>query len=132
MTFGAAHAVAGADDTIAAEATMPGRGALAVIRVSGQRCHQVCRQVIRSWPAAPRVARLSRLSRADGTLLDTSIVVRYDSPASFTGEDAVEITTHGGSTVPATVLAALIEAGARLAAPGEFTRRGVLNGKLDL
>lgn len=132
MTLGAASAIAGVDDTIAAEATMPGRGALAVIRVSGPRCHDVCQRVVRSWPTAPRVATLSSLRDVHGTLLDTGIVVRYDSPASFTGEDAIEITTHGGVTVPATVLAALIEAGARVALPGEFTRRGVLNGKLDL
>lgn len=132
MTLEAATAVAGVDDTIAAEATVAGRGALAVIRVSGPRCHDICRRVVQSWPSAPRVATLSGLRDASGTLLDTAIVVRYDSPASFTGEDLIEITTHGGVTVPATVLAAVIEAGARLATPGEFTRRGVLNGKLDL
>jgi tRNA modification GTPase len=132
MTLDAATAIAGVGDTIVAEATIPGRAALAVIRVSGPGCHAVCRRVVRSWPAAPRIATLSRLYNADGTQLDVGIVVRYDGPASFTGEDAAEITTHGGVTVPATVLAALIEAGARVALPGEFTRRGVLNGKLDV
>src|SRR5438046_2925263 len=102
MSLGAATAVAGVDDTIVAEATMPGRAALAVIRVSGPRCHDVCRRVVHSWPTARRVATLSSLRDAQGTLLDTGIVVRYDSPASFTGEDAVEITTHGGTIVPAT------------------------------
>jgi tRNA modification GTPase len=132
MTLDAATAIAGVDDTIVAEATMPGRAALAVIRVSGPGSHDICRRVVHSWPTAPRVATLSRLYNADSTQLDVGIVVRYDGPASFTGEDAVEITTHGGVTVPATVVAALIEAGARVAQPGEFTRRGVLNGKLDV
>ncbi len=132
ITLGAATAIAGVDDTIVAEATMPGRAALAVIRVSGPGCHATCQRLVQSWPATPRVATLSSLHDASGAELDQAIVVRYDGPASFTGEDAVEITTHGGVTVPATVLAALIQAGARLAQPGEFTRRAVLNGKLDV
>jgi tRNA modification GTPase len=65
-------------------------------------------------------------------MLDQAVVVRYDAPASFTGEDAVELSTHGGSTVPTTIVAALIAAGAREATPGEFTRRAVLNGRMDL
>jgi tRNA modification GTPase len=132
MTLRAASAIAGVDDTIVAEATAPGRGALAVIRVSGPRCHEVCRAVVMTWPAAPRLATLSDLRDARQVLLDGAIVVRYDNPASFTGEDSVEITTHGGATVPATVLSAFIAAGARLAQPGEFTRRALLNGKMDL
>jgi tRNA modification GTPase len=75
---------------------------------------------------------LSHLRDDAGNTLDEAVAVRYDAPASFTGEDAVELSTHGGSTVPATIVAALIAAGARLATPGEFTRRAVLNGKLDL
>jgi tRNA modification GTPase len=64
--------------------------------------------------------------------VDQAIVIRYDSPASFTGDDAVEIITHGGSVVPTTVVAAFVSRGARPARPGEFTRRAVLNGKLDI
>src|SRR5438094_10573732 len=101
MPFEAATAVAGAGDTIAAEATVTGRGALAVIRVSGPRCHDICGRIVHPWPTVPRVATLSGLRDANGMLLDRAIVVRYDSPASFTGEDAVDITTHGGVTVPA-------------------------------
>ncbi|HET9426183.1 MAG TPA: tRNA uridine-5-carboxymethylaminomethyl(34) synthesis GTPase MnmE [Gemmatimonadaceae bacterium] len=132
MTLGAAAAIAGAGDTIVAEATVPGRGALAVIRLSGPRAHDITRAIAEAWPSEPRVASLIQLREPDGARLDQAIVLRYDAPSSFTGEDAVEITTHGGTTVPATVVAALIAAGARLAAPGEFTRRAVLNGKLDL
>jgi tRNA modification GTPase len=65
-------------------------------------------------------------------VLDRGMVIRYARPRSYTGEDLVEIMVHGGSLVPSTVLAALVAAGARVAAPGEFTRRAVLNGKLDL
>ena len=131
MTFGAAAAIAGATDTIVAMATAPGRGALSVIRLSGSRAHAIARQIVQTWPEAARHATLSLLH--DGkAALDQAVVVRYDAPASFTGEDAVELTTHGGTTVPATIIAALIAAGAREAQPGEFTRRAVLNGKMDL
>jgi len=105
---------------------------LAVIRLSGLLAHEIARRVVAKWPEEPRVATLSHLRDETGNLLDESVVVRYDAPASFTGEDAVELSTHGGSTVPATVVAALIAAGAREATPGEFTRRAVFNGKMDL
>jgi tRNA modification GTPase len=132
VTVGAARALAGATDTIVAEATAHGRGALAVIRLSGAGSHDVARRVIDKWPDEPRTATLTHLRDADGATLDQAVVIRYDAPASFTGENAVEITTHGGATVPVTVAAAFIAAGARQAAPGEFTRRAVLNGKMDL
>jgi tRNA modification GTPase len=115
-----------------AEATAHGRGALAVIRLSGPLAHDIGRRVIARWPSEPRMAVLSHLRDDAGNTLDQAVAVRYDAPASFTGEDAVELSTHGGSTVPATIVAALIAAGARQATPGEFTRRAVLNGKLDL
>jgi tRNA modification GTPase len=113
-------------------ATAQGRGALAVIRLSGPLAHEIGRRVTAKWPEAPRAAVLSRLRDESGNALDQAVVIRYDAPASFTGEDAVEFSTHGGSTVPATIVATLIAAGARMATPGEFTRRAVLNGKLDL
>lgn len=119
-------------DTIVAQATTPGRGALAVIRLSGREAHAIARSVVDQWPSRTRTATLSIVRDADGHELDQSIVLRYDAPASFTGEHAVEIMTHGGLVVPTTVMAALIAAGARVARPGEFTRRAVLNGKLDI
>lgn len=132
MSMAAATAIAGAGDTIVAEATVSGRGALAVVRLSGPNAHEIAQTICEIWPQEPRVASLVDLHDTSGASLDQAIVIRYDGPASFTGEDAVEITTHGGVTVPSTVIAALIESGARLAQPGEFTRRAVLNGKLDL
>lgn len=122
----------GAADTIVAQATAPGRAALTVLRVSGPRAHEICRAVVVRFPALARKAVLSPLRDATGATLDRAIVIRYDAPASFTGEDAVELSTHGGAVVPATVMAALIARGARQAGPGEFTRRALLNGKLDV
>ena len=122
----------GLSDTIVAIATPPGRGALAIVRVAGPRAHEIAGAIIERLPAEPRTAMLSSVLDAGGAELDQSLVIRYDAPASFTGEDAVEILTHGGLVVPTTVLGALLAHGARLAQPGEFTRRAVLNGKLDI
>jgi tRNA modification GTPase len=119
-------------ETIVAQATAPGRGALAIIRLSGPDAHTLARNVLAPWPPAARVAVLASVRNAEGFELDQSIVIRYDAPASFTGEDSVEIIAHGGLIVPTTIVGALIARGARLARPGEFTRRAVLNGKLDI
>ncbi len=121
-------------DTIAAVATASGRGALAVIRTSGPRAEEICRRIVTPWPSVPRLATRCRIHAVDDTnlLLDDGLVTVFPAPHSFNGETIVEFSTHGGSFVPAAVLAALIEAGARAAQPGEFTERAVLNGKLDL
>ena len=129
----AAEALPGSDDTIVALATAPGRAALATIRLSGARAYEIARTMIREWPDSAREARLSALvNPRSGELLDRAIVVRYDAPHSFTGEHLVEISSHGGVVVPSTIIAALIGLGARQALPGEFTRRAVLHGKLDV
>ena len=127
-----AAAIPGAADTIVAAATPLGRGALAVVRLSGPRAHQIGRRLCRQWPSAPRQVVLTEMHDTTGTKLDRALVLRYDAPASFTGEDCVEFSTHGGVLVPTTVIAALIAEGARIAEPGEFTRRALLNGKLDI
>jgi tRNA modification GTPase len=119
-------------DTIVANATANGRGALSIIRLSGRNAHGIARAAVDPWPGRARTATLARVLDASGDILDESIVIRYDAPASFTGDDAVEIIAHGGQLVPATIIGALIARGARLALPGEFTRRALLNGKLDL
>ena len=120
------------DEAIVAIATPPGRGALAIIRMSGARANDIGQKHIRPWPAEARHATLARIYDEHGQLLDEAVVVRYEAPSSFTGEDAVEITSHGGAMAPAAIAAALVAGGARPAEPGEFTRRAVLNGKLDL
>ncbi len=120
-------------DPIAALATPPGRSALAVIRLSGRGVFAGAGRVIRGFAAEPpRVARLAPFVDAAGELVDRGIYLAYAGPRSYTGEDQVELICHGGVLVPARLLAALQAAGARPAHPGEFTRRAVLNGKLDL
>ncbi|HEX8318176.1 tRNA uridine-5-carboxymethylaminomethyl(34) synthesis GTPase MnmE [Longimicrobium sp.] len=121
-------------DTIAAIATPQGRGAVAVLRVSGPRSLDVLRAVAAApGEVAPRVQRLVALRHPEtGELLDRGLVTYFAAPASYTGEDTVEIATHGGVLTPQLVLDALLAAGARAAEPGEFTRRAYLNGKLDL
>ena len=121
-----------AGDTIVAIATAPGRGALAIVRLSGPRADEIGRRLIRPWPEETRHATLARIFDAAGDLIDEAVVVFYRAPASFTGEDVVEITGHGGPVAPALITSALVAAGARPAEPGEYTRRAVLNGKLDL
>jgi tRNA modification GTPase len=121
-------------DVIAALATPPGRSGVAVLRVSGTDSLGTAAHVLRPFDASrPRTARRGRVVHpTTGEILDDVLYVVYRGPASYTGEDVVEIFTHGGLLVPAEVLGAVLEAGARLATPGEFTRRAVLNGKIDL
>jgi len=122
-------------DTIAAVATAPGIGAIAVLRISGPRAREI---LLRLTPGSgecpePRQATLRDLHDPDtGELLDRAIVTLYAGPASYTGEDLVELSCHGGRLVPELVLDACVRAGARRAEPGEFTRRAYLRGKLDL
>jgi tRNA modification GTPase len=119
-------------ETIVAQATAPGRGALSIVRLSGPKAHAIARASVDRWPAEARSVTVSHVRDSSDTEIDQSVVIRYDAPASFTGEDSVELITHGGLVVATTVVAALIARGARLAKPGEFTRRAVLNGKLDI
>ena len=125
------------EDTIAAIATILGRGAIAVVRVSGTDAVRVCRRIASpsaGWPLVPREATRCRVHDVDdptGTI-DEGLVTFFPAPRSYTGEDVVEFGVHGGTYVPTAVFAALVGAGARPAQPGEFTERAVLNGKLDL
>jgi len=118
-------------NTIIALATPLGRGAIAVIRVSGDNAVEIARRHADPWPTHAR--KVSLCTVRDGLkILDQALIAFYNAPQSFTGEDVVEIFVHGGRVVPLSIMAALIESGARQALPGEFTRRAVLNGKLDI
>jgi len=121
-------------DPIAALSTPPGRSAIAVVRLSGEGALEVAAQVVSgSLHEAPeRTALLATFLAPDGAPIDRGLVTIYRAPHSYTGHDLVEFSCHGGLLAPAELLAALHAAGARQAAPGEFTRRAVLNGKLDL
>lgn len=120
-------------DPIAALATAPGRGALALVRLSGAGAFAVAARVVPGFrPEPPRRARWTTFLGADGLPIDRGVCVAYVAPHSYTGEDAVEFTCHGGAVAAPQLLAALVAAGARPAAPGEFTRRAVLNGRMDL
>lgn len=123
-----------ADDTIAAIATAPGRGAIALIRVSGPGATDVAQRVVSGFDRTQvQLVRLASIrDPAEGTVIDHALVTVFVAPRSYTGEDMVEISVHGGTIVPALVLRALIAAGARQALPGEFTRRAVANGRMDL
>ncbi len=120
-----------AQDTIVALATPPGRGATALVRMSGPNAFAIATRHLGSWPPEGRTSHLCEV--IDGAeKLDTALVTLFPAPNSFTGEDTVEISTHGGYLVASSVIAALTLSGARQAAAGEFTRRAVLNGKLDV
>jgi tRNA modification GTPase len=132
-TEGIASALPGSADTIAAIATAQGRGALALIRMSGPDAFVIGKAVMTTWPEAARRPTLCTIvDSRSGAVLDRALVTRFEAPQTFTGEDLVEVTSHGGLLVPHTILAALIAQGARQATAGEFTRRAVLNGKLDI
>jgi tRNA modification GTPase len=120
-------------DPIAALATPPGRSAIAVVRLSGTGALAVAGRVVDGFRAdCPRVAILATFRDAAGDPIDRGLVTVFPGPGSYTGEDLVELSCHGGLLAPARLLAALHAAGARPASPGEFTRRAVLNAKLDL
>ena len=118
-------------ELIAAVATAPGRGGIGIVRVSGPSLLAVARDILGTLPRA-RIATLARFCAGDGTTIDQGIALYYPAPHSFTGEDVLELQGHGGPVVMQLLLSRCLELGARLAEPGEFTRRAFLNGKLDL
>lgn len=118
-------------DTIFALATAAGRAAVAVVRVSGACTRDILRSLAGQCPR-PRVASLLTLRDRDGLPLDQALVLWFPSPHSYTGEDSAEFHVHGGAAVVEALTIALTGLGARLAEPGEFTRRAFENGKLDL
>lgn len=123
-----------ASDTIAAVATAPGRGGVAVVRVSGPDAWEVARKVSGREIESSDAGRFFHCDFRDekGRIADSGLLLVFKSPASYTGEDVVEFQGHGGSVAPRRVLEACFAAGARLARRGEFTERAFLNGKLDL
>jgi tRNA modification GTPase len=117
-------------DTIVAPATPVGRSALAVVRIDGPQTSSII-DTLTGGSSDQRMAVHRYLSH-NGELLDDCVIVRYVAPHSFTGNDLAELTLHGNPLLVERVIAAAVELGARIAEPGEFTERAVLNGKLDL
>ncbi|MDR2000896.1 MAG: tRNA uridine-5-carboxymethylaminomethyl(34) synthesis GTPase MnmE [Zoogloeaceae bacterium] len=118
-------------DTIAAIATAPGRGGIGVVRISGPGLAGFAARLTGKWPQARR-ATVADFLAADGSAIDQGLLLYFPAPHSFTGEDVVELQGHGGPVVMRELLARCRELGARLAEPGEFTKRAFLNDKLDL
>ena len=123
-------------DTIAAISTPPGEGAIALVRISGVNAMQIADKIFRGKGEPSRfeshVQHLGEIFSAENQLIDQAMLSIHRAPASYTGEDLVEISCHGGTLVSAKVLEACLCAGARAARPGEFTERAFLNGKMDL
>jgi tRNA modification GTPase len=118
-------------DTIAAIATPPGNGGVGIIRISGTLVTEIAKQLLNKSPI-PRHALFSSFMDDDGSVIDSGISLYFPAPASYTGEDILELQGHGGSVVLDMLLRRVISLGARLAHPGEFTERAFLNNKLDL
>jgi len=118
-------------DTIAAVATPAGRGGIGVVRMSGPAVSTISRKLLGRVPE-PRHATHAVFRDASGTALDEGIALYFEAPHSYTGEPVLELQGHGGPVVMQALLAACLDAGARVAQPGEFTRRAFLEGKLDL
>ena len=125
-----------ATDTIVAPATAPGIGAVAIVRLSGPRAFEILDALFRPAHHAERAPRTMRLGDvvdpATGAHIDRALAVAMPHPASLTGEDVAEIQCHGGPFVVRRIVALALDAGARMAEPGEFTRRAFLNGRIDL
>jgi tRNA modification GTPase len=118
-------------DLIAAIATAPGRGGVGVVRISGADVAPLAAALLGRLPA-PRHATFSRFLDHEGGVLDEGIALYFPAPHSFTGEHVLELQGHGGPVILNLLLQRCLELGARLAGPGEFSRRAFLNGKLDL
>jgi len=120
-----------ANDTICAIATPPGAGGLGIVRVSGLRVQEIAKHLLGRLPQ-PRYATLANFPADSGEAIDSGIVLYFPGPASFTGEDVMELQGHGGPFVLQQIMQRILDLGARAARPGEFSERAFLNDKLDL
>ena len=118
-------------DTIAAVATPAGKGGVGIVRVSGVDARRIANSVT-GKDLSPRQAVFCDFIDGDGELIDQGIAIYFAGPASFTGEDVLELQGHGGPVVMSLLVNQVISLGARLARPGEFSERAFLNNKLDL
>src|SRR5215831_6854502 len=119
------------NDVIAAIATGQGRAGIGIVRVSGKNLSGLARELLGAAPG-PRIATRATFRDAAGGAIDDGIALYFPAPGSYTGEDVIELQGHGGPVVLRMILRRCVELGARLAEPGEFSRRAFLNDKLDL
>ncbi len=119
-------------DKIVALATPKGFGALAVVRVSGQSLKTLFTKVTKHKSPKPRYAYFKNFFSSDGSVLDNVLITYFKGPQSYTGEDVIEISCHGGSIISSMIIEELILLGCRHAEPGEFSRRAYLNGKINM
>ena len=119
------------NSTIAALATASGVASISIVRVSGTDAYAIAQKMLNK-PLKPRYATLSFINDSSGDAIDQAIVIYFQSPNSFTGEDIVEFQCHGGMAVAQAVLETTLHFGAQLAKPGEFSKRAFLNGKIDI
>jgi len=119
-------------DTIVAQATPFGYSGTALIRISGPRSADILSKLTGISVFAPRVSTYSKIKSKDNNTIDEALVVLYPAPASYTGENVVEISPHGNPSIITDIIETIYSFGARLAEPGEFTRRAFINGKMDL
>ncbi|RUM73369.1 MAG: tRNA uridine-5-carboxymethylaminomethyl(34) synthesis GTPase MnmE, partial [Sulfurovum sp.] len=119
-------------DTIAAIATAPGVASISIIRLSGPSSLSIAQKISKRETITPRHAYLTALYNKEDALIDQAIMLYFAAPHSFTGEEIVEFQCHGGMIVAQEILDSVLAHGARLATPGEFSKRAFLNGKIDL
>ena len=120
------------EDTIVAIATANGIGSISIVRLSGNDALDIAKKISKQTTLKPRYAKLSQLYDKDDELIDEALLIYFQNPSSFTGEDIVEFQCHGGVAISNIVLETCIKYGARIANPGEFSKRAYLNNKIDL
>src|SRR5688572_10637771 len=118
-------------DTIVAAATPPGKGGVAIVRVSGEGAPAIARALLGEVPPA-RHARFTCWHEADGDLIDAGLALFFPGPQSYTGEHVLELQGHGGDLIVEALIERIVGLGARRARPGEFTERAFLNNRVDL
>ena len=120
------------NDTIAAIATAHGTASLSIVRISGPDAPKIARRIAPAATLTPRLAELRTLYDQENEAIDRGIVLYFQAPRSFTGEEIIEFQCHGGQVIAQEILETTVAYGARLAQPGEFSKRAFLNGKIDL
>src|SRR3990167_5255515 len=120
-----------ARDTITAIATPPGRGGVGIVRISGTDAKSIAIKITQKQ-LQPRIAQFTQFYDTDNSVIDEGIILFFENPHSFTGEDVVELQSHGSPIVLDRLIKCAISHGARMANPGEFSQRAFLNKKMDL